>query len=513
MGNYAGIDLGTTFSAIAMLNSIGKPEIVPNSTGERITPSAVWFDDGNEVVVGNIAKNNRGLEVDRVITEIKRKMGDSEFRFTVGSKDWSPEEISSLILSKLKKDCEQVSGELSKVVITVPAYFDEKRRKATMDAGKIAGLDIIGIINEPTAAALFYATNHDISGKVLVFDLGGGTFDVTVMEVNGNKIDIICSHGDHNLGGIDFDNEIINLMDKQYDIKNGGKLIREDIDRNKYLNDAEEIKKTLSNRDKARAFVDGPNGSLKVEISKDDFEQAISSLVAKSEMLVEAALDEAELSPKEITNVLLVGGSARIPYVQNRLSKIFGFAPKIEVNVDECVALGAAIHAGLKAIQDDSQKVPEGISGGLSDIKLKDVCNHSYGTIAVTLDPHTGKPISSNTIIIKKNTPIPCKETTTFYTLFDNQESVDISVTQGESEDPDYVELIHEQQMELPPNMPANRPVEFAYSYDDNQRMHCTFKDIESDRIKEVKLTRSGDTFDAEAIERSKANLDSFIIE
>ena len=513
MSNFAGIDLGTTFSAVAILNSIGKPEIVPNSNGERITPSAIWFAEDNEIVVGNIAKNNRGLETDRVVTEIKRKMGDGSYTFTVDNKTWSPEEISSLILAKLKNDSEQISGKLSKVVITVPAYFDEKRRKATMDAGKIAGLDVIGIINEPTAAALFYATNHDISGKVLVYDFGGGTFDVTVMNVNGNNIDIICSHGDHNLGGIDFDYKIIDLFDKQYQDKYGKNLIQNDTDKLKYLNQAEEVKRTLSNREKHKAFIDGPEGSLKVEISRDQFEQAISSLVAKSEMLVESALDEAEISSKDLTSVLLVGGSTRIPYVQKRLTAIFGFEPKIEVNVDECVALGAAIHAGLKSVKENVQNIPEGIRGGLADIKLKDVCNHSYGTISIMQDAHTGRAVERNTFIIKKNTPIPCEEKETFYTMYDGQDFVDISVTQGESEDPDRVEKIHQESMQLPPNRPEGRPIEVTYSYDDNQRMYCIFKDIESNKVKEISLIRSGDTFDAETIEKSKANVDSFIIE
>ena len=211
MSNFVGIDLGTTFSAIARLNSIGKPEIVPNADGERITPSIVYFpsDDPGTIFVGLEAKQARALESGRVVAEVKRQMGESDSVIELDGKSYSPEAIAAIILEKLRKDAVQQIGEIADAVITVPAYFEEAHRKATMDAGEIAGLNVRAIVNEPTAAALFYATNHEVNGKVVVYDLGGGTFDVTVMDVRGREIDIISSNGDRHLGGVDFDNSLI----------------------------------------------------------------------------------------------------------------------------------------------------------------------------------------------------------------------------------------------------------------------------------------------------------------
>jgi len=216
--NIVGIDLGTTFSALAILNAIGKPEIIPNADGERLTPSAIFFDEENSDVVrvGIEAINSRHLNAKRSIRWIKRYMGDSNYRKDIDGKEWTPVELSGLILKKLKEECATEHGEIRDAIISVPAHFDEVRRKATMDAGSSAGLNVIGIVNEPVAAALYYATSHDVSGKVLVYDLGGGTFDVTIMDVKGQQMNIVCSQGDHALGGTDFDQKILEILEKSY---------------------------------------------------------------------------------------------------------------------------------------------------------------------------------------------------------------------------------------------------------------------------------------------------------
>jgi len=218
MSNLAGIDLGTTFSAIAILNDIGKAEIVPNAEGERITPSAIYFDDADSSIirVGIEAVNSRHLNPDRSVRWIKRHIGEADYRLNIDGKDWTPEELSSLILKKLKQDAGIENGRITDVVISVPAHFDEVRRKATMEAGSMAGLNVIGIVNEPVAAALYYATTHDVTGRVLVYDLGGGTFDVTLLDVKDKNIQIICSQGDHALGGIDFDKKILEMFEQGY---------------------------------------------------------------------------------------------------------------------------------------------------------------------------------------------------------------------------------------------------------------------------------------------------------
>lgn len=515
MSNYVGIDLGTTFSAIARLNSIGKPEIVPNADSERITPSIVYFpsDEPGTIYVGHEAKNARAIEPNRVIAEVKRQMGESESVIDIDGKSYSPEAISAVILERIRKDAIQQIGEITDAVITVPAYFEEAHRKATMDAGEIAGLNVSAIVNEPTAAALFYATNHEVKGKVVVYDLGGGTFDVTIVDVNGKKIDIVSSYGDRHLGGVDFDNALLDMLNKRYKTKFGSNLIESDSDRCKHAGAIEDLKKTLSKRAKGRIRLSGEAGQHTFDVTRSDFEELISPVIAKSEMLVEMALDEARVEPADIDKVLLVGGSCRIPFVQERLQKIFGFAPSLEVNVDECVALGAAVYAGLKATEAEDISVPAGVAAGLSDIQLTDVCNHSYGTIVVSLDEETNREHLKNEILLPKNTALPCSRTETYYTVADGQESVNIRVTQGDAEDPEYVQVLLDDDLPLPPGRPAGRPIKITYTYDTNQRMHCVFKDEESGRKIEVSLTDSEGRMTVEKKKDHRASLENFQIE
>lgn len=516
MNNIAGIDLGTTFSALAVLNSIGKPEIIPNSEGERITPSAVYFDeeDSQVIRVGIEAVNSRQINPQRSARWVKRHMGKYDWKKTIDGKDWTPEEISSLILKKLKQDCSIEHGEIKDAVISVPAHFDEVRRKATMDAGTMAGLNVIGIVNEPVAAALYYATSNDISGRVLVYDLGGGTFDVTILDIDGSEINIVCSQGDHALGGIDFDKKILELFEKAYKENFDTDLITSDEERAKYEDEAEDTKKTLSRRTVAKKMLYGPAGSMKFEITREDFEKAIAPLTARTDILVEVILEEAKCTPADIKKVLLVGGSTRIPAIQQRLEEKFKSAPEIAVNVDECVSLGAAIHAGLTKLRENPNEVGKGIAGGLKDVKLRDVCNHSYGTICAPRDGETGRYVIENTIILKKNTPLPCQESQQFYTIVDGQSEIEITITQGEDKDPDYVNRIATEVFKLPENRTANRPIKVTYSYDLNQRMHCTFEDQDSGRTLEVDFSvGDNDLMSKENVSEKAMDIESFSVE
>lgn len=487
MANIVGIDLGTTFSSLAMLNSIGKPEIVPNADGDRLTPSAIFFDEENPemIRIGIEALNSRYLNPSRAVRWIKRHIG-TDYKVNIDGRDWTPTELSAMILKKLRQDCSAQCGEIRDAVISVPAHFDEVRRKAVMDAGSAAGFNVIGIINEPVAAALCYATTREVAGKVLAYDLGGGTFDVTIMDVKGLQMDIICSQGDHALGGIDFDRKVLEILQKLYKDQFGGELITTEEEKAKYEDEAEDVKKTLSRRPTAKKMLYGQAGSLRVEIPREMFEEAITPLVARADMLVEVALEEAGLKPSDITTVLLVGGSTRVPLVRSHLEEIFGFPPEVGVNVDECVALGAALHAGLVMIREKPDEVPQGIAAGLKDITLTDVCNHSYGTLCAPIDKETGQRIIQNKIILKKNTPLPCEACQTFYTVSEGQKRVEVTVTQGEDADPSYVNKIATHSFDLPPDRPAERPIKVTYSYDLNQRMHCRFEDLESGRILEV---------------------------
>ena len=253
MGNIAGIDLGTTYSTLAILNSIGKPQIVPNADGERLTPSAIYFDedDSETIRVGIEAINSRYVNPDRVVRWIKRYMGDPDFKKTIDGHDWTAPELSSLILKKLKQDAEAEHGPIQDVVISVPAHFDEVRRKATMDAGTMIGLNVIGIVNEPVAAALYYATSNQVDGKVMVYDLGGGTFDITLLDVKGHNMNIICSQGDHALGGVDFDRIVLEMLKQYYQDHMSTDFITTSEEQAKYEDEAEDIKKTLSRRQEA----------------------------------------------------------------------------------------------------------------------------------------------------------------------------------------------------------------------------------------------------------------------
>jgi molecular chaperone DnaK len=506
--NIVGIDLGTTFSALAILNAIGKPTIVPNADGERLTPSAVYFDDDDAKIisVGIEALNSRHLNVARSVRWIKRQMGDAKYTKKIDNKDWTAVELSALVLKKLKQDCSAEHGQIRDAVISVPAHFDEVRRKATMDAGKMAGLNVIGIVNEPVAAALYYATTQQVRGKVLVYDLGGGTFDVTIMDVKGHQMDIICSQGDHALGGIDFDREILQLLEKSYKEKYNAELLASDEDRAKYEDEAEDIKKTLSRRSVAKKMLYGPAGNTKVEITREMFEQAISQLVSRIDILLEVALEEAKLKPSDIDKVLLVGGSTRIPLIHKRLEEMFGHKPEKTVNVDECVALGASLYAGLTMLGQSANDVPQGIAAGLKDVKLKDVCNHSYGTICAPIDKETGQRVIANRIILKKNTPLPCQETQMFYTMSEGQTGLEVTITQGEDTDVEYVNKIATHKFELPPNRPTKCPIKVTYSYDVNQRMHCSFEDVQSGRTLELNfcLDRNGQVSKTDIKQKTK---------
>lgn len=495
MNNIVGIDLGTTFSALSILNTIGKPEIVPNADGDRITPSAMFFDEENPelVRVGIEAINSRHLNTERSIRWIKRHLGENEYVKNINEKNWGPVELSALILKKLKHDCQSEVGDINDVVISVPAHFDEIRRKATMDAGRIAGMNVIGIVNEPVAAALYYATTREISGKVLVYDLGGGTFDVTILDIDGLKMDIICSQGDHQLGGVDFDKKIVEMLEEQYKNQFDSELITTEEERARYEDEAEDIKKTLSRRPVAKKMIYGPAGNMRVEITREMFEKAIAPLLSRIDILLEVALEEAGTQPSDINKILMVGGSSRIPLAQHRLENMFGFAPETTVNVDECVALGAAIQAGLIKLRENPDSVPGGIAAGLKDVMLTDVCNHSFGTLCVGVDDNTGRRIVRNKVMIKKNTPLPCETSEMFYTVSEGQKELRSVITQGEDADPKFVNEIAAGKFKLPEDRPAHCPIKVTYSYDVNQRMNCIFEDIETGKILEVEFNITGD--------------------
>lgn len=527
MKTIAGIDLGTTYSALAVMDEIGKPNIVADFDGNRLTPSVAHIpkDSKETVNIGHKAKAYVSIEPERVIQFVKRKMGQPSFRYNVGGVDWSAIDISALILRKLKNECTEF-GEIRDVVITVPAHFQEEERKATMDAGEIAGLNVLGIINEPTAAALFYATEHEVQGKIVVYDLGGGTFDVTVMDVQGKEIQILSSRGDGRLGGVDFDRAIVQYYNDTHRKETGKPLIESEICEDspvgmpgeeakiysKLLERAELDKKSLTRKDSVSRNI----GSIRITLERNEFEELISTQIARTEMLIETALDDAKLELKDINKVILVGGSTRIPAVYKSLKSLFGFSPTTVSNVDEAVALGAAISAGIKLHEKDPELIPVVARQEIEKTNLTDICCSCFGTLAITEDEHTQQQSLRNTIIIENGTRLPCKKTSTYYTMLDNQKSINVRITQSKDIefDPEYVNIIGSIPIELPLNTPRNTEVIITYSYDKNSRLHCEISIPSADLFRDVSLSYSNsDVLSKADVNQKKVDLSGFTVE
>lgn len=506
MSNIVGIDLGTTMSAIAALNSVGKPEIIPNKNGERITPSVIKFESSSHTYIGTEAKNSAATDSNSVAKEFKREMHNDAYRFNVHGDSYTASDLSSFILKKLTQDASTQVGSIKDVVISVPAYFKESQRNATMQAGQLAGLNVIAIINEPTAAALYYASTTDIKGKGLVYDLGGGTFDVTVTQTDGKDIQIIASSGDHHLGGVDFDQAMLELIEEKYKVQTNGKLYADEDGRHEFLLLAEDIKKSLSSRNSVKQKLAGEDGKVTIEITQSEFEEKISTYISRTELLVEQVLDEADCEESDIDYILLVGGSSRIPAIQKSIKKLMGKEPIVAVNVDEAVALGAAIKAGLVLVKDNPSMVSSTIASEMKTIKVGDVANHSYGAITLSYNENLGKYVDENVLIIKKNTPLPSTMSDTFYTTHKGQEVVSVTITIGEDSDPDFVDKVDVIQISLPSNRPEGQAIEVKYSYDENQIMHCEVKDVSSGKVESKRLDLSVDS-------SKKNSLDAFLVD
>lgn len=470
---FVGIDLGTTTTGMAWVRPDGTPEIVPNADGGRLTPSVVYFDPHEDIrLVGEAARDSGDAE--RTVQLIKRHMDDPDFSVTVGGRQWTAAEISALILAKMQRDGSRMIGPVRDVVLTVPANFNELARRATLAAGRIAGLNVVRLVNEPTAAALYYAHARQLEGRIMVYDLGGGTLDITILEVDGGGIRCLTSEGAGRLGGSDFDERILELMGEAYQHAHGVGLWDSELERRRVLQSGEDLKKMLSKLRLASETVGNPAGGMaRIELSREDFEVAVSRLFTRTILLVEQALDSVGLAAADIDHVALVGGGTRMPRVRTMLQEYFGKEPVNCGNVDECVALGAALFAKKGA-------------------DVQEVCNHSYGTLALVEDAATGKQTYANTVVIPKNTPIPCEKSQTYVTSEDNEESIDVEITQGEDTDPRYVDVVGRISLKVPRNRPAGCEVTVTYHYDENQRVHAQVLDERSGKVTEVAVTYEG---------------------
>jgi molecular chaperone DnaK len=496
MAEYVGIDLGTTLSGLAYLKPDGNPEIVPNSDGERLTPSVVFFDSHEDVkLVGSAARD--GGEPDRTIFQIKRHMDEPEHLVEIYGKTWTPAEISALILSKLKRDCSKICGDITDVVITVPANFNELARKSTIAAAEMAGMKVKRLVNEPTAAAVYYAHSQGVKGRILVYDLGGGTLDTTILEVEGDNIKILTSEGARHLGGSNFDDILLDAYAEQYKKQTGAELFSDERHRRRVLQATEDAKKMLSKLQRVNDTVanDQNSGIARIDLSREHFEKLIRNMLTRTVFLVEQALDSAKLKTSDIDHVVLVGGSTRIPKVKVILEKMFGKVPKSCGNVDECVALGAALFAKKSA-------------------KIQEVCNASYGTLAMVYNAKTKEEKLMNSIVIPKNTPIPCSRTQVYQTSEDNERIIEVDITQGEDPDAKYVDVIGRITLDVPAGRPKGCEIAVTFSYDENQRVRALIVDKQSGRSKEVAVSYKGaGVLSDEELKRRSAHLRAMRIE
>lgn len=476
MSYILGIDLGTTNSCAAIIKN-GSPLVIPNFEGDRTTPSVIAFTGDHEQLVGGGAKNQSITNPDGTIISVKRKMG-TDTKFNVDGRIMSPQEVSAMILKKIKKDSEEFLGEeIKDAVITVPAYFSDSQRQATKDAGEIAGLNVLRIINEPTAAALAYGLEHEDDQKILVFDLGGGTFDVSVVSIGDGVIEVLATSGNNKLGGDDFDKRIAEWIAGEFYKRHKVDIKKDKNAMQRISEAAEEAKKTLTHQNSAKinlpfiAIVDNSPQHIDLTLSKNKFNQLIEPLIKKTEEPIEIALKDAGLKHDDIDKVLLVGGSTRVPAIQENIKRILNKDPLKTLNPDECVAIGAAVQGDM--LKDNSEFV----------LVLVDVT-------PLTLSLETSNGVSSN--VIKRNTKIPCTVKKVYTTAVDNQDNILIKIVQGERlYAKDNIKL---GEVKLDGILPAPQGVpqiEVTFAIDVNGILEVSAKDLTTKRENHVTINNT----------------------
>ena len=482
MGKVIGIDLGTTNSCVAVMEG-GEAVVIPNAEGARTTPSVVAFSNNGERLVGQVAKRQAVTNPDRTISSIKRDMG-SDRKIKIDDKTYTPPEISAMVLQKLKMDAEAYLGEkVTQAVITVPAYFSDSQRQATKDAGKIAGLEVLRIVNEPTAAALAYGIDKDHNQKVLVYDLGGGTFDVSLLEIGDGVIEVLSTSGNNRLGGDDFDTKVIDWMVKEYKRTDGIDLSKDKIAMQRLREAAEKAKIELSgvmqsniNLPFITADATGPK-HLDINLTRAKFDVLTHVLVLATEGPTKRAIEDAGISVNDINKIILVGGSSRTPAVQEMVKKITGQDPYKGINPDECVALGAAIQAGV-------------LAGEVKDVLLLDVTPLSLGIETLG---------GVFTKLIERNTTIPTKKSQVFSTAADGQTSVEIHVLQGEREMASYNKTLGRFNLTGIPSAPRGVPqIEVTFDIDANGIAHVSAKDLGTGNSQKITITASSNLSDSD---------------
>ena len=480
MSKVIGIDLGTTNSCVAVMEG-GEPTVIANAEGMRTTPSVVAFTKDGDRLVGDVARRQAATNVNRTISSIKRQMG-TNYRVKIDGKNYSPQELSAMILTKLKKDAEGYLGEsVSEAVITVPAYFNDAQRQATKDAGRIAGLNVLRIINEPTSAALAYGLDHGQPQKIMVYDLGGGTFDVSLIEIGDNLIEVLATAGDNHLGGDDFDERIANYLVEEYKRTEKINLSKDVVAMQRIREAAEEAKKALSSQSVTSinlpfvATVKGQPVHMEMELTRSKFDELTSDLVARTETPVRKVLADGGVSVSELGMVLLVGGSTRIPAVQEKVRQLTGKEASKNLNPDECVALGAAIQGGKLG--------GEITTGNAAEIILMDVT-----PLSLSIETVGGVA----TKIIDRNTTIPTRHSQVFSTAANYQTSVEIKVLQGERQFAKDNTLLGNFRLNGIKRAPAGVPqIEVTFDIDANGIVNVSAKDLGTGKQKNITITAS----------------------
>lgn len=484
MGKIIGIDLGTTNSCVAVMEG-GKPVVIANTEGARTTPSVVAFTKTGERIVGEPAKRQAVTNSDKTISSIKRHMG-TDFKVTIDDKKYSPQEISAMILQKLKADAESYLGEkVTEAVITVPAYFNDAQRQATKDAGKIAGLDVKRIINEPTAAALAYGLDNEHEQKIMVYDLGGGTFDVSIIEIGDGVIEVLATSGDNRLGGDDFDDRITRYFIDEFKKAEGVDLSTDKMALQRLKEAAEKAKKELSSATTTNinlpfitATAEGPK-HFDINLTRAKFDELTHDLVERTAVPVQNALKDAGLNASELSKVLLVGGSTRIPAVQDKVKLLTGHEPSKTLNPDECVAIGASVQGGKLAGD-----------AGAGDILLLDVT-------PLSLSIETMGGIATR--LIERNTTIPTKKSQIFSTAADNQTAVDINVVQGERQFAKDNKSLGQFRLDgIPPARRGVPQIEVTFDIDANGIVNVSAKDLGTGKEQHITITAGSNMSDGD---------------